>query len=83
MEPKIEFLEGVIGVDEVKGLLLTNPSVVGRSLEKRLKPRLADLRGAGIPVDRKSLSRLANYTEEQWSTSMEYQEKRLLRGKLW
>jgi hypothetical protein len=85
LEPKIDFFECLIGVDEVTGLLIKDPSFLSRSLEKRLKPRLAEVREAGIPIDSGTLSRMAKCTQDGWSASMAYQEKRLLlsRGKLW
>jgi hypothetical protein len=85
LEPTIEFFEDLIGVGEVTGFLIQDPSFLGRSLENRLKPRLAEVREAGIPLDSGTLSRMAKYTEEQWSASMAYQEKKLLLsgGKLW
>jgi tmRNA-binding protein len=85
LEPTIEFFEDLIGVSDAKGFLMKDPSVIGRSLEKRLKPRLAEVREAGIPLDSGTLSRMAKYTEEKWSASMTYQKKRLLLSKeeLW
>ena len=85
LEPTIEFFENLIGVYEVKEFLLKDPSFLTRSLEKRLKPRLAEVRKAGIPMDSGTVKRMAFYTEEKWSASMAYQEKRLLmsRGELW
>jgi hypothetical protein len=75
LEPTIEFFEDLIGVDEAMGVLVKDPSFLSRSLEKRLKPRLAEVREAGIPIDFGTLSRMAKCTEEQWSASMAYQEK--------
>ena len=84
LEPKIELIEGLIGLDEVKKSLMQGSSILGVSIEKRLKPRLAKVQEAGIPTDSSgTLSRMAIYTEEHWSTSVEYQKKRLRRGKLW
>ena len=73
----MSFFEGLIGVDEAKGLLINDPSLLGRSLDKPLKPRLAEAQEAGIPIDSGLLMRMGMYTEERWSTSIAYQKKRL------
>jgi hypothetical protein len=75
LEPAIEFFEGMIGVGEVKGFLMKDPSVLDRSLEKWFKPRLAEVQEASG-----TLSRIAKRPEEQWSAST-HQMKSLLLSK--
>jgi hypothetical protein len=85
LEPKIEFSEGLIGINKVAGFLMENPSALGASLGKRLMSRLAEVQESGMPIDSGTLSRMAKCARDQWSASMAHQEKRLLlsQGELW
>jgi len=86
LEPKIAFFESLIGVDEAKAMLMATPgTMLTRSLEGRIKPRLAEVQEAGLPIDAAALLRIAKYTEEKWQASMAYQKKKLLKskGELW
>jgi hypothetical protein len=50
-------------------------SLLGTSLEYRLKPRLAEAHRAGILIDRETLSRMAKNTDKQWTKSLVYPTK--------
>jgi hypothetical protein len=63
-------------------MIAKNPRVLNSSLEKRLKPRLAQVQEAGIPLDTGIISRIAVYTEEQWSAGLAYQTTKLLKQQL-
>ena len=84
--PTIDFYINSIESDEqwpvIIDLLARNPRLLGSSLEKRLKPRLAEAQEAGLTIDAKCLQRMAKYTEDRWTTSLEYQS-RLLGNSLW
>ncbi|KAG7340826.1 mitochondrial transcription termination factor (mTERF) family protein [Nitzschia inconspicua] len=49
LRPKVEYLRGVLGQDELSRALLTFPPLLGYSLENRIQPRLQKLVQAGIP----------------------------------
>jgi len=83
LEPKIVFFESLIGVNAAKILLIANPYMLTRSLEKRIKPRLAEAQEAGLPINAAALARIALHTEKRWPASMAYQENKLLKSKLW
>ena len=85
LEPTIVFFESLIGVNAAKALLIANPSMLARSLEKRIKPRVVEVQEAGLPIDAAALARIALYTEEKWTASVAYQTKKLLKskGELW
>jgi len=55
------------------------------SLEKHIKPRLAEVQKAGLPVDAEALAQIALPTEKPWPASMAYQKNKLLKskGELW
>lgn len=40
LHPKIEFLRGVLGDRELRGAILLQPSLLGYSLDKRIRPRM-------------------------------------------
>jgi mTERF domain-containing protein len=40
LHPKIEFLSGVLGDRELRGAILLQPSLLGYSLDKRIRPRM-------------------------------------------
>ena len=85
LEPKIAFFESLIGVHAAKALLIANPSMLTRSLEKRMKPRVVEVQEAGLPIDAAALARIALCTEKRWTASVAYQTKKLLlsKGELW
>jgi hypothetical protein len=59
-----------------------DPSLLGYSLENRLKPRLAQVQEAGIPLDTGTITRMAKNTEDRWSRSLAYQKTNLLKQQL-
>ena len=85
LEPTITFFESLIGVNVAKALLIANPYIVTRSLEKRIKPRVAEVQEEGLLIDAAALVRIAMFTEEKWMASVAYQKKKLLlsKGELW
>jgi hypothetical protein len=59
-----------------------SPDHVLESFSDSPKPRLAEAQEAGIPIYTGTLTRIAMKTAEQWSTSMTFQEKKLLKAQL-
>jgi hypothetical protein len=53
-----------------------------QSLENWLKPRLAQVQEAGIPLNTGTISRMAKYIEERWFISLAYQKTKLLKQQL-
>jgi hypothetical protein len=78
MEPTITFYEDCLGSDAAITFIVNSPRVLNSSLEKRLKPRLAECQEAGIPIDKGTTERMAMYSEDRWSISMAYQKRKLL-----
>jgi hypothetical protein len=82
LEPTIHFYEDCAGSVAARTIIVNNPVLFGVSLEKRLKPRLAEAQEAGIPIDTGTLKRIAKNTAENWSSSMAFQETKLLKQQL-
>jgi hypothetical protein len=78
LEPTIKFYENCVGSKAAIQLISKTPSILGSSLENRLKPRLVEFQEAGIPMDTASIIRIAKYTELGWSNSMVFQKDKLL-----
>jgi len=85
LEPKITFFESLIGVNAARALLIVKPYVLTRSMEKRIKPRVAEAQEAGLFIDAAALARIAFLTEEKWTASVAFPKKKLLKskGELW
>jgi hypothetical protein len=73
LEPAIKFYEECVGLDAARTLVTNSPTLLTRSLEKRLKPRLAECQEAGVPIDAGTLQRIAKMTTGKWSSSMAFQ----------
>jgi hypothetical protein len=82
LEPTLDFYKECIGIEGTKKLLVRNPVLFLSSLERRLKPRLEQLKGAELEVDAGSLQRMAMYTEAQWQASLVYQTNKLRKQEL-
>jgi hypothetical protein len=82
LEPTIEFYEDCVGSNAAIPTIAMDPILLGYSLENRLKPRLAQVQEAGIPLDTGTISRMAKYTGERWSTGLAYQKTKLLKQQL-
>jgi hypothetical protein len=82
LEPTIKFYEECVGSDSARTLIANNPSMLGYSLEKRLKPRLAECQEAGVPIDTGTLIRIAKHAEDEWSSSMAFQNTKPLKQQL-
>ena len=67
LEPTLNFYIDALGKDEAISFVTKNPSSFGRSLEKRLKPRLEEAQKAGIEIDSKLLYQLIFYTKDRWN----------------
>jgi hypothetical protein len=79
LEPTMKFYEDCVGSDAMTAMIATSPSLITFSLEKRLKPRLAVCQEAGIPIDTATVKRIAKYTEDDWSSGMAFQKRKLLK----
>jgi hypothetical protein len=82
LEPTIEFYEDCVGSNAAIEIIARDPLLLGSSLEKRLKPRLAQVQEAGIPLDTGTITRMAKYTDEQWSIGLAFQKTKLLKQQL-
>jgi hypothetical protein len=79
IKPTIKFYEDCVGSNAAITTIAKSPSLLGSSLENRLQPRLAQVQEAGIPLDTGTISRMAKYTDEQWSKGLAYQNTKLLK----
>ena len=78
LEPTLHFYINALGdKQEALALVMDRPNLFGLSLEKRLKPRLKDAQEAGIVIDSGCLTRIAQYTDKQWSKSLDFQVEQL------
>jgi hypothetical protein len=82
LEPTMKFYEECVGLDAARSLIANNARLLGSSLEKLLKPRLAECQEAGIPIDKGAVERMSMLTEKKWSTSMAFQNTKLLKQQL-
>ncbi len=82
LEPTIKFYEDCVGSKAAIQMIAKNPICLMYSLENRLKPRLAQVLEAGIPLDTRTMTRMATNTEERWSISLAYQKTKLLKQQL-
>ena len=71
IEPTINFYIDALR-DESKALafVIRDPSLLSRSLEKRLKPRLEEAKDAGMIIDSKFLNFIIYRTEDQWAKKL-------------
>ena len=71
IEPTLNFYINALG-DESEALtfVIRDPSSFGRSLEKRLKPRLQEAQDAGMIVNSKCLKLMMKYTDNEWAKKM-------------
>jgi hypothetical protein len=74
MEPAIKIYEDCVGSDAARTIIATSPSLLDSSLEKRLKPRLADCQEAGVPIDTGAVQRMTKSTEDDRSNSLAFQK---------
>ena len=74
MEPQIAMMEKAVGkagaAAEVKELILRTPIVFTYSNEKRVRPRLAELKALSQDVDRSTLLAVCMYTDARWEARM-------------
>lgn len=72
--PQIAMMEKAVGhagaAAEVKALIFSDPGVLTYSNEKRVRPRLAELKAVSQGVDRSMLSAVCNYTDARWEERM-------------
>ena len=67
LEPTLCFYIDALGKADALALVTGDPSAFGRSLEKRLKPRLERALDVGMIIDSKLLSLIIKYTDDQWN----------------
>ena len=78
LRPTLDFYIDALG--DTRGalaLVVGHPNVLSLSLERRLKPRLQEARGAGIVIDAGCVTRIALFTNEKWSKSLAFQIEQL------
>jgi hypothetical protein len=75
--PTLDFHKECIGVEGTNQLLARNPVLLMASLERRLKPRLEQLKRGGPVADAGSLYRMAVKTDVKWQNSIVFQTKKL------
>lgn len=68
LEPTLDFFIDAMDGDEtqVVEIIKKDPRFLGSSLEKRLKPRLAEIREAGMVVDYALLYAITCHKEQRW-----------------
>ena len=77
MARKIQFYSDLLGEEEAKKRLESDPRLIDYSLERRVQPRLAELEAIGLKLDvDAALSTLVRYTDKRWS---EFISRRLSR----
>jgi hypothetical protein len=81
LEPTITFYEDCVGSNTARTMISKYPVLLPLSLENRLKPRLEETQEAGIPIDTRTMTRIAMMTEEKWCASMAFQKKKLSKEK--
>jgi len=78
IEPKMEVYADLLGEEESLRYLAKDPILLSYSLEKRIKPRLAQATELGMVVDKWLLQYLVKYTDKNWSNKIEkYKLKQL------
>lgn len=83
LEATFNFYKECIGDEETQLLLTRNPVLFMASLERRLKPRLEQAEEAGLAIDSGCLRRIAKSTEEEWQSSLVFQQRKVLKETLW
>ena len=78
IDPTFEFYTDLLGEKEGTRLISNDPRFLSYSLEKRLKPRLAEASSLGMIVDKTSIEYLAKCTDERWSEKLERYELKQL-----
>ena len=68
IEEKLQFYSALVGEKEAKRLVIKSSSLLNQSLEKRLKPRLEEVKKSGVKVrwDEILIKRLATRTPDLW-----------------
>ena len=68
IEEKLQFYSTLVGEREAKRLVIKSSSLLRQSLEKRLKPRLEEVKNSGVKVrwNETLIQRLAIRTPDQW-----------------
>ena len=74
--PEHAIFEEHIGPEQLKSFVLYDPSVIGRSLDKRFRPRLAQARDHGLEIDAGCMGRMALNTDARWTKSLAFQQKK-------
>ena len=74
MEPQIAMMEDAVGHAEasavVKALIISYPTVLSHSNEKRIRPRLEELKEMSEDVDRSMLAAVCKHTAAKWEKKM-------------
>jgi len=72
LEPTLDFyIDALGGEDEAISFVTKNPSSFGYSLENRLKPRLEEVKLAGMDIDYSCLYQLIFCTKDKWNRKVE------------
>ena len=68
IEEKFQFYSNLVGEREAKRLVVKSSNLLNQSLEKRLKPRLEEVKNSGVKVrwNETLIQRLAIRTPDQW-----------------
>jgi hypothetical protein len=70
LEPTMTFYEECVGLDTARTHIAKHSSLWTASLDNRLKPRLAEVQAAGVPIDTGTISRMAQHTKDRWSNGL-------------
>jgi hypothetical protein len=66
-------------LDAARTRIAKSPRLLDFSLEKRLKPRLAECQKADVPIATGTVQLIAKRTEDEWSSSVAFQKTKLLK----
>ena len=78
LELTLNFYINALGKDEALALVKRNPGAFGRSLEKRLKPRLEEAQRVGMVIDYMCLYHIIFCTNDKWDMKIKLILKRRL-----
>ena len=67
LEPTLNFYIDALGDETAISFVTNNPSSLGMSLEKKLKPRLEEARAAGMKIDSTCLQHIWRDTIDKWN----------------
>lgn len=71
LQPKLNFLDSVLGKEEAGKLIRANPVVLNCSMKRRYEPRLSDARRVGLDIDASLIRKMGMNNDKQWQTLLQ------------